>query len=35
MTLVFGASLIGIAQDYGIYYLCQRLEIENVIHAVC
>ena len=25
MTLVFGASLIGIAQDYGIYYLCQRL----------
>lgn len=25
LTLVFGASLIGIAQDYGIYYLCSRL----------
>ena len=25
MTLVFGASLIGIAQDYGLYFLCQRL----------
>lgn len=24
LTLVFGASLIGIAQDYGIYYLCNR-----------
>ncbi|MFX5578808.1 hypothetical protein ABTD84_20345, partial [Acinetobacter baumannii] len=23
--LVFGASLIGIAQDYGIYFLCARL----------
>jgi predicted exporter len=25
MTLVFGASLVGVAQDYGIYYLCNRL----------
>lgn len=25
LTLVFGASLIGIAQDYGIYFLCSRL----------
>lgn len=25
MTLVFGASLIGVAQDYGIYFLCHRL----------
>ncbi|MET0265482.1 MAG: MMPL family transporter [Duganella sp.] len=25
MTLVFGASLIGVAQDYGIYFLCNRL----------
>ena len=25
MTLVFGASLIGVAQDYGLYFLCQRL----------
>jgi predicted exporter len=24
ITLVFGASLIGVAQDYGIYFLCQR-----------
>lgn len=23
ITLVFGASLIGVAQDYGIYFLCQ------------
>jgi predicted exporter len=27
LTLVFGASLIGIAQDYGIYFLCSRLRI--------
>ncbi|HEY5799671.1 MAG TPA: MMPL family transporter, partial [Burkholderiaceae bacterium] len=26
LTLVFGASLIGVAQDYGIYFLCKRLE---------
>lgn len=25
VTLVFGASLIGVAQDYGIHYLCSRL----------
>ena len=25
LTLVFGASLIGVAQDYGIYFLCKRL----------
>lgn len=24
LTLVFGASLLGIAQDYGIYYLCSH-----------
>ncbi|MES2320102.1 MAG: MMPL family transporter [Pseudomonadota bacterium] len=28
MTLVFGASLIGIAQDYGIYFLCNRLSAD-------
>lgn len=26
LTLVFGASLIGVAQDYGIYYLAHRLQ---------
>jgi predicted exporter len=25
LTLVFGASLIGVAQDYGIYFLCNRV----------
>jgi predicted exporter len=25
ITLVFGASLIGVAEDYGIYFLCKRL----------
>lgn len=25
LTLVFGATLIGVAQDYGIYFLCHRL----------
>lgn len=25
LTLVFGATLIGVAQDYGIYFLCQRV----------
>ena len=25
LTLVFGASLIGVAQDYGIYFLCSRV----------
>lgn len=28
MTLVFGATLIGVAQDYGIYYLCNRLNAD-------
>jgi predicted exporter len=25
ITLVFGASLIGVAQDYGIYFFCRRM----------
>ncbi|MDB5776036.1 MAG: hypothetical protein JWP38_2169 [Herbaspirillum sp.] len=29
LTLVFGASLIGIAQDYGIYFLCSRLRADG------
>lgn len=29
ITLVFGASLIGVAQDYGIHYLCSRLGDEQ------
>jgi predicted exporter len=29
LTLVFGASLIGIAQDYGIYFLCCRLRVDQ------
>jgi predicted exporter len=29
LTLVFGASLIGVAQDYGIHYLCSRLGDEQ------
>ncbi len=28
LTLVFGASLIGVAQDYGIYFLCKRLSAD-------
>lgn len=28
LTLVFGASLIGVAQDYGIYFLCHRLRAD-------
>lgn len=28
LTLVFGASLIGVAQDYGIYFLCNRLNVD-------
>jgi predicted exporter len=27
LTLVFGASLVGVAQDYGIYFLCHRLGV--------
>jgi predicted exporter len=33
LTLVFGASLIGVAQDYGIYFLCSRLETEQEIDS--
>jgi predicted exporter len=29
LTLVFGATLIGVAQDYGIYFLCRRLAAET------
>ncbi|HEV7814448.1 MAG TPA: MMPL family transporter, partial [Janthinobacterium sp.] len=28
LTLVFGASLTGVAQDYGLYFLCSRLGAE-------
>jgi predicted exporter len=28
LTLVFGASLVGVAQDYGIYFLCHRLGVD-------
>ena len=33
LTLVFGASLIGIAQDYGIYFLCNRLSAETSLSS--
>ena len=33
LTLVFGASLIGIAQDYGIYFLCSRLATDPAIDS--
>jgi predicted exporter len=29
LTLVFGASLVGVAEDYGIHYLCTRLGDEQ------
>jgi len=29
LTLVFGASLIGVAQDYGLYFLCNRLSADE------
>jgi predicted exporter len=29
LTLVFGASLIGVAQDYGIYFLCSRVSVDR------
>ncbi|WP_211451306.1 MMPL family transporter [Collimonas antrihumi] len=29
LTLVFGASLIGVAQDYGIYFLCSRGSVDQ------
>ncbi len=31
LTLVFGASLIGVAQDYGIYFLCNRLSADPAL----
>jgi predicted exporter len=33
LTLVFGASLIGVAQDYGIYFLCNRLGADATIDS--
>ena len=29
LTLVFGASLVGVAEDYGIHYLCSKLDDEQ------
>lgn len=34
LTLVFGASLIGVAQDYGIYFLCNRLSVDARLDSV-
>lgn len=34
LTLVFGASLIGVAQDYGIYFLCNRLGADPALDSV-
>lgn len=33
LTLVFGASLIGVAQDYGIYFLCNRLSADKALDS--
>jgi predicted exporter len=33
MTLVFGASLIGVAQDYGIYFLANRLSADEELDS--
>ncbi len=33
LTLVFGASLIGVAQDYGIYFLCNRLTADEQLSS--
>ncbi len=33
ITLVFGASLIGVAQDYGIYFLCKRLVVNEQVNS--
>lgn len=33
LTLVFGASLIGVAQDYGIYFLCNRLGADRSLDS--
>jgi len=33
LTLVFGASLIGVAQDYGLYFLCNRLAADPALDS--
>ncbi|HWX02161.1 MMPL family transporter [Collimonas sp.] len=33
LTLVFGASLIGVAQDYGIYFLCSRVSADRKLDS--
>ena len=33
LTLVFGASLIGVAQDYGIYFLCNRMGFDHKLSS--
>ncbi|WP_061533562.1 MMPL family transporter [Collimonas arenae] len=33
LTLVFGASLIGVAQDYGIYFLCSRVAADQSLNS--
>ena len=33
LTLVFGASLIGVAEDYGIYFLCNRFSADEKIDS--
>ena len=33
LTLVFGASLIGVAQDYGLYFLCNRLTADSKLDS--
>ncbi|AIY41882.1 membrane protein [Collimonas arenae] len=33
LTLVFGASLIGVAQDYGIYFLCSRVAADGELDS--
>lgn len=34
LTLVFGASLIGVAQDYGLYFLCNRLSADAKLDSL-
>jgi predicted exporter len=33
LTLVFGASLIGVAQDYGLYFLCNRFAEDGTVDS--
>ncbi|MDH3446230.1 MAG: MMPL family transporter, partial [Deltaproteobacteria bacterium] len=33
LTLVFGASLIGVAQDYGLYFLCNRFTEDSAVDS--